>query len=394
MTDSSLLKVVRAVMLVSMLVPPQLLRASDDTDPNRASLEMAEDLEVLGAVVAHALERFYREPGAEAPSFDALNALSLLGGDGNPERVGWTQRRLSTSGGQRERGKPLAVHLPGYGVVLQAEARRMREEPSQVGSGGAPGKAPDDWDLARLLLQGSPPPAAEKRGGPTEPTRAEVTDMLVRLLARNGHRLRHLAAGERLTIALEIRDARGSESSRSGNAGAMGTGGASMDPMLSDAIRDALHAQDPALENRLLSGDLHLRQGNYEKAIDSFRRAGDEFRDSSVQARLLHALAAAGKYDEARSVLNELAGSTGSGRGSAAQRPPPSLALPARLVFSATRDSLEKVGSGSMTLEEFRKQVEVTHFQPPVRPGRPGAAGEPADAPAEGTGKRRSASSR
>jgi hypothetical protein len=204
-------------------------------------------------------------------------------------------------------------------------------------------------------------------------------------MARNGHRLRHLAAGERLTIALEIEgQARdygtawpvGPDSFRPESTSAADGGAWEAEtPTATDGARDYFRAPDPALESRVLSGDLHLRQGNYEKAIEAFQQAADAYRqDSTVRTRLLHALAGAGKYAEARALLDRLAAGTGAG-GAADRQEQARFAVPGRLVLSATKESLDEAGTGSMPLEEFRKQVQVTYFPPSVLPKGSGENG-------------------
>jgi hypothetical protein len=375
----SLTKVVGVAGLVTFLASPRSTGASDEAGPDRKDLEMAEDLEVLAEVVARALERFQPEAAA----------VALLGKQGSTRwkdaESAWRKALSPAAGGRRGGGRPRAVHLPGYGVVVQADAPALAEEPAQGGGGNAPQKAPDDWDLARRILRGAPPPAAGEGRARTEPTRADLTDAVIRLMARNGHRLRHLAAGERLTIALEIEgQARdygtawpvGPDSFRPESTSAADGGAWEAEtPTATDGARDYFRAPDPALESRVLSGDLHLRQGNYEKAIEAFQQAADAYRqDSTVRTRLLHALAGAGKYAEARALLDRLAAGTGAG-GAADRQEQARFAVPGRLVLSATKESLDEAGTGSMPLEEFRKQVQVTYFPPSVLPKGSGENG-------------------
>jgi tetratricopeptide (TPR) repeat protein len=130
----------------------------------------------------------------------------------------------------------------------------------------------------------------------------------------------------------------------------------------------------------MLLGDLHLKQGEPQAAIDAFRKAVDAAErevmlspDNSSDAarnrlrgtlgKLAQAYLAAGKDDEARSFMEKAAvlGVAKPVTANPAAKPVPAT-RPARLTISAPKKLLDQIGNSKISLEEFRKQATVDYI--------------------------------
>jgi tetratricopeptide (TPR) repeat protein len=150
-----------------------------------------------------------------------------------------------------------------------------------------------------------------------------------------------------------------------------------------------------------LIGDLQLRQGRVQEAVAAYQRAlelkPDDNRLRTVQQKIGQAylrLSQGGgggggvseeqAVDNAIRYLRERLGNDASrntelaaiidalSRAKAGVAPAAEHAVPMQLVIAARRETLDQVGSGKITLEEFRRRVTVQH-----RPdGKKAAAGE------------------
>jgi hypothetical protein len=277
---------------------------------------------------------------------------------------------------------PEGMYLKGHGVVYTLTLPGSPPELKTPAPQPAP-KPISDWQRARQELRGektNPAPAAA-------PAReASLVDTLLKSLADNGHNFRQLGADEKLTVVVTFRDIDAGSAwhiwgSDLGSATDIIPGhllGKEGNPpsIVKEAKRQNQDAGLPGAPSSgrdyELLGDLHLKQGRVQDAVDAFekalRQSGPEkkgvlYRKLAQAFLSLAERAPETKHDEviARALeylkrLQEIK-----------DTPPPaapSVRLPARLTISAPKRLLDQVGSGSISFEEFRRgaSVELINF--------------------------------
>jgi hypothetical protein len=313
-----------------------------------------------------------------------------------PWLVSGTTAARAGSDGQAVEG----VYLPGYGALFSVTLPAPAQDPRpSAGPKPAPAEV-TEWERMRRALHGeaTPEPA------PAAPKEPPLGDVLLRLLAENGRHLTALNDDERLTVVVTFRGHRPSTRSTltapaNANTTATNPLGAGLSGTLTpfgggSVTTTTAHGQT-ARDHELL-GDLHLKQGQNQQALEAFSKAlaaldaewkkTDLSRDEDqairqMQQRLAdlytkqaQAQLAAGRSDEARQLLDK-AKAAKEQAGKAADKAPVTAkpgggpALPARLTVSAPKRLLDQVGTGKISFEEFRKEAKV-EYQP--------AAGAPA----------------
>ena len=372
----------------------------------------SEDMEILGRLLQSALLEQYQWPPGVVSA--------------HPH---WSQGTRQAA----DIDSPNAVYLTGYGTVFTADAPALRNPQStEKVETEFRIEEIDDWEKARRLLRGKkvaeyPFTSAQstkqckqchtsealsrgdgrldfdslatltssqfKAAPHPSPTREQITDALVETLAEHGHRLRGLAPDERVTIALTLRDPE-KEASLQVQTSSMFSTSQSQYPTYGNKQKTELIElsgvgvnSDAGIIGRVIldassPGDLHLRQGNYEKAVNEYMKSlvglvdGDLYaqketggdKATALYKKLIQAHVGAGQYDKAQKLLElversskkELEGrrsivATGEDR---------QLPLPGRLIVSATKEALDQVASGSMSLKEFREACEIRYSEP------------------------------
>lgn len=261
------------------------------------------------------------------------------------------------------------------------------------------------------------------------PTRSRVTEKLLEVLAENGHNFRHLGPNERLTVALTFRKNKASSGSRpktfrgvmayggtgsgwyGGSAssiegdedhggmmemdmGVMSRKAAELGGMMGAAVGAAMGggegfeiyeimAQDGSSgmqsgyrgyqpDPDLTAGDLHLRQGNYKKAVEAYEKnvrkrvKKDPYKHQptgslvAVYQKLAQAQVGAGEYAKAQQLIEAI----NKARAKPASPEKSEPRFPAQLVISATKGDLDQVAAGKMTFEEFKKKATAQYFDP------------------------------
>jgi tetratricopeptide (TPR) repeat protein len=318
-----------------------------------ALLAMCEDVEIMRQIVERAVGNTYK----------SYAAVDLLHNHGLPDG------KTSAATG---------VYLPGYGVLIQLTALMpFPEAVLQVKKGGR--KTVSQWDVARRNLRGESTDEllriAVVADSTHSPTRDQLTRRLLEVLAENGHNFRELPSNERLTVDVVFRDRKAARC-------------AECHQVLKDGGKLVVlwspHVQS-ADEN---AGDLHMRQKNYEKAIEAYRKAlklADEKEpDDSPSAsgrskaalyqKLGQACLGAGDFKEAEVIakmLNRIAAQRPSGitlnsksEQLAGQLDSPAAALPAHLIVSATKSQLDAVAEGKISRDEFAKAAQIEFLDP------------------------------
>jgi tetratricopeptide (TPR) repeat protein len=267
-----------------------------------------------------------------------------------------------------------------------------------------PGSIENERRTGELTARGG---GAEKAAKSAEyhlpPTRDRLVDILLATLAENGHNFRHLADDGRLAIAVTFRSAvkRPSAGEKVGDSNgddaasrptSSGFGGLSgrtpgYDEDYTEGYDEdaALRARSRGLATRVgilafrpgndeVTGDLHLRQGNYQKAIEAYERElkhhaqpGEPMRIGALElgqvkmfspahrrlyGKLVQAHVGAGELDKAQEWLEKLRKAVAAERPSdsepAAKAEPsrPALPLPALDVVFGILHNLLFIGAG------------------------------------------------
>jgi hypothetical protein len=276
------------------------------------------------------------------------------------------------------------VYLKGYGVVFTLT---LPPQPL-VGSGmmpSSPAKPVSDWDRTRQQVRGDKPAG---KGGATPAKQPRLDEVLLKLLAENGHHFSQLAEGEKLTIAITFR--RNDKA-----AGALRRGAFSLAPPQPLSHREAISAyykltghteagkfvlgytappgkKAPSSARDLeLLGDMLLKQAKIKEAIDSYRRALDLGPDQRKRNELYRKLAQAAlkglgdSSDDAQRkaverALDFIQKQLQTTDSAAAKESAGSEAMPyAQLVISAPKTLLDQVGSGRLSFGDFRHRASV-----------------------------------
>jgi RNA polymerase sigma-70 factor (ECF subfamily) len=130
-----------------------------------------------------------------------------------------------------------------------------------------------------------------------------------------------------------------------------------------------------------VAGDLHMRQGNYRRAIEAYEQALHALSEQSTAAgrkatgavmrKMIQAYAALGDLEKARTMIEEaLASQPKREDRDAPSKPGHAIPLPARLVVTVSKSQMDEFAAGKMTRDELGKHATVHYFNPP--PETPG----------------------
>jgi len=391
--------------LLTVLAPlaaSQELKAADKP-PVAENLEMAEDVEVMGEVLRRAMIEVY------TPRVLAV----LRGSDPNCSRChtgpshGVSDHGMSSLlDGVQERGlsrlfkpvevnrpihedlrdpwchisgaekatveRPLGAYLEGYGIVYQVRldvslpGQQQPEDTADNGKGDSGAGRP--WDNALRALSGRPPLLPNPvEAEPVLPTKNDLAERLLDVLTENVGNLRRLKPQDRLTVAITFRGSEGKCSATSRDAeGAVGVDKALHD--FDEFFPLTPHGNASLVRgSHEVSGDLHMRQQNYQKAIEGYRNAiealGDSKPRSALVLKLIQAYVALGDLERAEQLIKETRViKPRSENEHATHATSAAIPLPAKLIVSATKSQLSDAAAGKMTREDLNKQATVQYF--------------------------------
>lgn len=359
-----------AFALPAALVAQQPLREiSKSTDP----ATIYEDIETLQAVLAKKLQPFVP---AEVHSANWLNQNVLYGIQLNaqPAIHGLFRQYMSnpatsfTPNNQTDpqyrwllanpatnafwvapAPKPEGVYLPDQGIIVTLTLPKPKGDPKPggVGAPAAPAKA-TDWDTARRELRGQKlvEPKPEKKAEPT------LGDVLVQVLAENGHHFGQLTPGERLTVIVTLR------------------GG---DDGVAEAKPEKKAEVSAEVRELLKLAELHVNEGKLPDALSAYAKAlaqkSDEGTRADIAARLNHLTKLLQEHDANAATKRALEYLRAAkdykaqmGLAKLAQTTTAKPRLPAKLIVSATKAQLDGVAAGKIVPAEFRKLVSVEYL--------------------------------
>jgi len=377
-----------------------------DRPPVAENLEMAEDVEVMSEVLRRALAEVYtprvlaevwlaRNPECAQCHTRPVPGITEQGLLETSERVNinslaqvdlrdpWCQFSCP---GKAAVECPMGTYLEGYGIVYQVRLdvpppeQQQAEDTADKDNGDSGVGRP--WDNALRALRGQPPllpnPVKEE---PVLPAKNDLVNRLLDVLAENAGNLRRLEPQDRLTVAITFPGSKGKYSPTSRDA----EWAAGVDRALHDF--DEMFPKSPHGDVSLVrgshevSGDLHVRQQNYQKAVESYRKAIEALGDSKPRSvlvlKLIQAYVALGDLEKAEQLIKKMRVTKSSSENShAPQEPRQAIPVPAKLIVSATKSQLSDAAAGKMAREELKKQATIQYFNPPsstyrFRPRRP-----------------------
>jgi len=400
------------------LTPRQSFRPADKgvgylTTAREKALAMTESMQVMGQILDDAVEDLFQPQLAQEiqPQW-AQGTFRFY--------AGFAAGLKRSSPGNIK--APHVVYLDGYGVVYQLETPPLYQVIEVVeAQHPAPRKPLSVWEKTRRRLRGEKVEELDlleyrlrtvTKQLASAPTKDQMVEKLLALLAENGHNFEHLADDDRLTVAITFRQAAASAGDKSktsylravkeilpsGGVKVSGTWPVPYSHVTQPAALPGPPAQDvpPPLDTRTgglafgkltheLTGDLHLRQGDYKKAIEAYEKnlrqsfsteslygrikfppEGLSKQNRSLMQKLSQAQIGAGNFDKARKLLDNLSRAEAAAHQATRSNKRSNETSPsaAQLVVSVKKSDLDAVAAGKLPHETFKKQASVRYFDP------------------------------
>ena len=331
------------------------------------------------------------------------------------------------------------VFLPSTGIVISATLP-MSYIPPEKKTQAEP-KTLTEWERTRRELRGEKIDKSEEKQAKSPP---DILEAALHSLATNGHHLSGLLPNEKTSIVLTFRGLRAQQcdvchsvrnlsywSTQSGQNSELAAAWAGMQPTMAPQAASAppsghfpstvdqlfvpgtptggrqgeaavtnqakLQSRE-ASNNRILLGDLHLKQGRFEEALVAYSKASEEYHSIlpsltttpkwylepkgreaimallELQNKIIQCHMALKQEEKVQegvkrlkqwmSMLEQV-----DVKPNAAKYPDKNVAkesvLPTRIIISAAKSLLDQVGKGQITFEEFKKKatVDVLKFE-------------------------------
>ncbi len=247
------------------------------------------------------------------------------------------------------------VYIKGQGVVFTATLASLKPPAKAEADSSvklwreAIVQQNSEWDSIRRQVRKE----KDEPKKPAENKPPTLSDLLLRVLAENGHHFSQLGENESLTIILTVH-----EESPSPPAAKSGTGSTKADTRSSDR-----HALLKETGDLALLGSMHLKQAKYPDAIVVYEKmlslAKSPNQEADVRRMLAMCYAGMGENEKARAELDKAIDILKKGKESK-ENPTaakPAAALPIKLIISAPKKLLDQ--ADKITFEEFRRQASV-----------------------------------
>jgi hypothetical protein len=289
-----------AVVFAPGLVYAQPTDPSSQSSPPRRDLtisdkgtinvdKMYEDIEILRRILDRKLTSLYPSVPSKGERANPFGSATLSGSpDGasngtilyTPETEYEIDRKKITSDNQNflrfEYVNPYPASIPfrslegiyllGHGVIYTATLSSLQPPAKAEADSTIRGlrlaivQHDSEWDSIRRQVRNEK--AEPKKPESSKPP--SLSDVLLKMLAENGHHFSQLSENERLTIVLTVH-----ETSSSSTAAKSGTGSAKKESKPGNWGGGDFRAQ---LRDLDLLGELHLKQGKYDEAIPLFHK--------------------------------------------------------------------------------------------------------------------------
>jgi hypothetical protein len=341
-------------------VKTELAREEGEETETASQARIYEDVEILRRLLIGKIVSVY-VPSSRAstlgfyspsPTYPSPNNSVLLWG-GSPDGK---SRTLDLEG----------TYFKGQGVVYSVTLPLPARDPRKD-SGKDSARTLSDWERTRKEIH------HENVSGPEKPNRTKspsLTEVILQVLHQNGRHFTPLSADESLTVAITFR----------GDRRATWTGGGlrysttytemkRADPNVNFFQNNPYKTGDVSRDYELL-GDLHMKQGKVQEALQAFTRAHRESRSGEKKTQLLRRIAqvylALGKDAEAAHILEalrkgekKLPDDKKNGKARAADLPP-------KLIITVSKKLIESAAANKLTFAEFRKQAKVQYLNFPA----------------------------
>ena len=419
----------RTVLALGLLLASGLASGQDSKlryDPQK---QMYEDIEILRRLLTGRLDPVPSSVGMPfrlstnsypswhghlVPYLDGLSNTFYLG----ERQLGGRMNLNRWYDSAQPKSLPLdceGIYLKGQGVLytvtMPPPERDPRPEPPKPAA-----KPLSEWERVRQQVRGDKPGPEDKAAEQKEPS---LADVVLKVLAENGQHFVQLGDNESLTVAITFRQAeKPSPASQvidafnqaiqpgtggGGEGGVPGTRGTPGSPDGGGPIPGRIGSPDggpggvgPGIPGGVpgpgeaggvrppssardyeLLGDLHLKQGSVQKAVEAFKK-GVELNPEPRQAAALYRKLAQAHLqltdqdsqkvlEKATEFLKRAQDETDKAAKSPAATA--SAALPAKLIISAPKKLLDQAGAGKISFEDFKKAatVEYLTFAPPEK---------------------------
>lgn len=383
------------------LAPPRDQRPADQW-------QMYEDIEIMRRLILTRLgsrppSPRYLSMGTAASPMGTLSTTNIPKSDYDnyyvPSGGNYTTGQLHSYGPYLVTAYDLApaslkgegVYLKGQGVIytftMPPSAQDPRPETSKPAS-----KPASDWERTRQQIRGE---KADQGDNVKEPKEPKLADIVLKVLADNGHNFKQVGDQENITVVITFRAEAAHRyptgmpapnqqfMGTPGGSGAGMAGGGAMAPIVVPPPSNTpLFGIDPAKpvstgRDHELLGDLHYRQNRVQEAITEYARAIEMASDQKTTAGLYQKMAQAffargdtSKAEDAMkhalALIADQAKTVEAGSKAAA----PS-SLPAKLIISAPKKLLDQAGAGKLSLEEFKKAASVEYLTFPSADKKP-----------------------
>jgi len=359
----------------------RLARALNETAVN----DIYEDIEIMRRLLARKLVGRDGTTGAGTVSYPLLNYLNQTYPGQQSQNIDSYHRyatSVNQSGASTGFGGPVeGVYLGGKGVMFTVTMSTGNREVMPTKGVAAPAVA-SEWERARQALHGENPEPTTK----PDPVQPSIADVVLKVLAENGKHIR-VRDDEDVTVVVTLRNENPTAQTwwTPTQAGPFTTiaptnVSTAVAPVTEQApaspIAPPTAGHGKTARDFELLGDLHLRQKQYQQATEAFQRAINLQPDDPKQLaenfrKLAEAKLQLGQLNEAKSMIEsavEWERKSKQPAGTAApkteNKPKPESSWPAKLLIVANKRQLDAVGSGKMTLEEFRQKTAVELVSP------------------------------
>lgn len=248
------------------------------------------------------------------------------------------------------------VYLKGQGIVFTATVPSL-----QLTSKVETAKPLSEWESVRRQIRNEKAEAQK----PEANKPPSVRDVLLRVLAENGHHFSYLGENESLTLVLTVHGPR-----QTAPAPKSGGSGSAKKSSTTQALGGGSDLQDK-VRDLVLLGNLHMKQGHYAEAIATYQKTVELKPGSNELVTLYRNLAQCylnlGEDAKGRALLDQAISLRKKAEEKNDKTEPSkqvAVSLPVKLIISTPKKLLEEAKDGKLPFEEFRRRasVETLHF--------------------------------